>query len=143
MTDEEKAAKAKAEQEAKDAEAKAKREAEEAAKKKTDEEKAAKAKAKRSTFHVVGPGSVHVDGETYAAGAEIELTDAESAGLGTSVAKGKAPPKGEEIAQRRAGRYRVAGPGFVWYDGKARGAGYEFDCDETEARRLGAAIQPV
>jgi hypothetical protein len=139
MTDEEKAAK--------EAEAKAKREAEEAAaKKKADEEKAAKeaeAKAKepRSTFHVVGPGAIMVEGAKYSAGKTLQLTKSEAKSLGDAVKAGPAPAAPEEIAKRKSGDYVVAGPGCVWFDGKAREPGYPLKLSAEEAKKLGDAVK--
>ena len=151
MTDEEKAAKAKAEAEAKakaEAEAKAQREAEEAAaKKKADEEKAAKAKAEaeakepRSLFHVVGPGSVMVGGEKYSAGKTLQLTRSEARSLEDQVKAGPPPAPVEEISKRKSGDYVVAGPGCVWFDGKVRPPGFPLRLTTEEAKKLGDAVK--
>jgi membrane protein involved in colicin uptake len=137
MNDDEKAAaKAKA-----DEEAKLKAEAEAAAKKKADDEKAAaKAKARRTEFHVVGPGSVHFGGKLYKANDVIGLTPEEAAEMGELVAEGRPKPPPAAIAQRKAGKYKVAGPGTVWFSGKPREKGFALDLDEAEARSLGAAV---
>jgi hypothetical protein len=143
MTDEEKAAKAKAE-----AEAKALREAEEAAaKKKADEEKAAKAKAEaeakepKVTFHVVGPGAIMVGGEKYSAGKSLQLTKDEAKSLGPAVKAGPAPAAPEEISKRKNGDYVVAGPGCVWFEGKAREPGFPLRLTAEEAKKMGDAVK--
>ena len=114
---------------------------------KVEETKAEKASAKkvekRSTFHVPGPGSVRVGGKTHGPGTELELTEDEAESLGESVAEGAAPPKAEDIAKRKGGRYKVAGPGCVWFDGRMREKGFELTLSEEDARSLGAAVTPA
>jgi hypothetical protein len=145
--DAEKAEKAKADAAAKEAEAKAKADAEakaladkEAAKAKADAEKAA---AQRGVYYVVGPGSVGFGGKVHAAGSKLKLTDEEALSLGDAVAEGEPPPPPEEIAQRSAGKYRVAGPGSLWHGGGLRDKGFQLDLSQEEARKLGAAVERV
>jgi hypothetical protein len=99
----------------------------------------------RRGYHVVGPGSVTFDGKMYAARKRIDLTDEEAEGLAGQVKLGPPPKieKPEDVASRGAGKYKVAGPGTVWHDGKPRQPGYEFQADAEEARSLGASISPV
>lgn len=143
MTEAEKAA---AEAKAKAAEADEKAKAQAAADEKARAAKAAedkKANAKRARFHVVGPGSVTFGGATYAKGDELELTQAEATSLGAAVAPGFAPAAPEDVSKRKAGRYRVRGPGSVWHSGKLREKGAELELDELDARTLGATVEPV
>lgn len=102
-----------------------------------------KAKAKRTTFHVVGPGSVTFGGKNHPAGALLQLTDDEALSLGEAVAEGKAPQAPVAIAKRAGGKYRVAKERSIWHGGKHRLPGFELDCDEAEARSLGDAIEPA
>jgi hypothetical protein len=90
----------------------------------------------RETFHVVSPGAIRYDGASYANGDSIELTPAEAEDLGDVVARGKAPPKPIEIAERKAGKYKVAGPGSVYSGGRFREPGTVLDLGEEDARSL-------
>jgi membrane protein involved in colicin uptake len=127
-----------------EAEAKAKRDADEKAEadRKAKAEAEAKAKSRR-VYHVPGPGSVHFGGKLYRAGDELRLTDDEATELEDTVKPGQKPAAPADIAKRRAGRYRVKGPGGVFEGGKIRQAGFEMDLDQDEARKLGNAIEEV
>jgi membrane protein involved in colicin uptake len=139
--------KAKAEAEAKakrDADDKAKAEAEAKAKRDADDKAKAEAEAKaksRRVYHVPGPGSLHFGGKLYRAGDELKLTDDEADELEDMVKPGTKPAAPTDIAKRRAGKYRVKGPGSMFEGGKIRAAGFEMDLDQDEARKLGNAIE--
>jgi hypothetical protein len=91
----------------------------------------------RETFHVVSAGSLRYEGDAYANGDSIELTPAEAEELGAEVvARGKAPPKAIEIADRKAGKYKVAGPGSVFMGGRFHEAGTLLELNQSDARSL-------
>ncbi len=96
--------------------------------------------APRSGFHVVGPSSVIFEGKNHPAGASLQLTEADAESLGAAVAPGKAPPPPEDIAERSAGKYRVADFGSVVHGGQFRAPGTLLELTESDARTLGAAV---
>jgi hypothetical protein len=134
--DDKAAAKAKADAEAKE---KTEREAAEA-KAKADDKAAAKAKAARKPYHVVGPGSVFYDEAMRRPGETLLLTEEEAKRMEEAVKPGKPPAPPAAIKDRTGGRYVVAGPGSVWFSGKAREKGFVLELDAAEARSLGAAV---
>jgi len=94
----------------------------------------------RTTFHVVGPGRLKFRGSRYEMGDTLELTDDEAEILGDQVATG-APRAHVPTEQRKAGEYRVVGPGSVKFDGKYHTAGALLDLDEKDARSLGEHVE--
>lgn len=108
---------------------------------KLTEQIAALRKKNRKPFHVVSQGAVMFNGDRYDHEDPILLTEAEAADLGPeTVAPGNAAPKPREISKRKAGKYKVSGPGSVYKDGRHRQAGEELELDEADARSLGEAV---
>lgn len=93
-------------------------------------------------YTVRGPGSVTVGGKIFPAGTELQLTAVEAESLGSNITPGRAKPI-DVVEKRRAGKYVVAEGRSLWSDGKMRGPGFEIECSEAEARKLGDAIEPV
>jgi hypothetical protein len=79
------------------------------------------AKVATDIYHVVGPGSVlrtvlvgtRKTRVNVGPGELIELTEEDARALGALVAKGEPPPPPTPPEQRKAGRYRVVGPGGI------------------------------
>jgi hypothetical protein len=85
------------------------------------------------------------------AGELVELTEEEAAGYGDAVVLGTPPPPPTAISARKAGRYRVAGPGKVKHGGGVGAdgkyvpgvfhvAGTVLNLTEEDARSLGASV---
>ena len=78
-------------------------------------------------YHVVGPGSLMrtvntvVEGKPRRStvmippGELLELTSEEAAAFGAAVAIGEPPPPPPKLSDRKAGQYRVKGPGSVMF----------------------------
>lgn len=94
-------------------------------------------------YHVVGPGSLRRSGEMLPPGELLELTTKEAKDLGAMVAPGEPAPNAPSPDKRKAGKYRVKGPGSVLQGGVFRKPGEELTLTEEDARSLGDAVVPV
>lgn len=99
--------------------------------------------AKTEIYHVVGPGSLMRKGDVLPPGELIELTEKEALELGAVVALGEAPSPPVPVTKRRAGSYRVKGPGSVLRERKLLAPGTMLELSEDDARSLGDAVEPV
>jgi hypothetical protein len=86
-------------------------------------------------YHVRGPGSVSLNGALHPPGALLRLTDVEAGDLGDAVAPGK-PKRRFERKQRPAGRYKLLGPGNVWFDGRLHVPGSVLQLSQADARDI-------
>lgn len=110
----------------------------------TGEQKPVETKAaKTEIYHVVGPGSLMRKGEFLPPGELLELTEAEAKELGDVVALGEALPPPVPVSKRKAGKYRVKGPGSVMRERKLLAPGTMLELSEDDARSLGDAVEPV
>ena len=102
------------------------------------------ARLAKTTPHWVQPGSkIRFHGQTYGPGDKIALTRSEADSMGDMVSS-KAPPEPEPpSADRKAGKYRVKGPGSVKYARKMRRPGDVLDLDAEDARALGDLVESV
>ena len=94
-------------------------------------------------FHVAGPGSIVLNGETYKAGELVNVTKEEATELGALVVRGTPKPPPPDASKRTAGRYRFIGDGTCIYKGQAKKSGAQLELTESEARSLGDAIEAI
>lgn len=105
-------------------------------------------------YHVVGPGPLlrvqrikRPDGrvlkQTVAIGVGelVELTPEEAKSLGKAVALGEPPPPPPPASERKAGRYRIRGPGSVMVKHKLCRPGEVIDLSAEDAQGLGDQVE--
>lgn len=92
------------------------------------------------SYWVKGPGSILVEGELHAPGAKVELSAALATGLRQQISS-TPPVERSELSSRKAGTYRIVGPGAVCVGGEFLTEG-TVELTEEEARSI-IQVEPV
>jgi hypothetical protein len=94
-------------------------------------------------FHVVGPSTVRRDGKKYGPGELLELTEAEATAIGTLVKRGEPEPVEDRSVKRKAGQYRIVGPGCIRAGNINREPGDTIQLTADQAEELGDLVEPA
>jgi hypothetical protein len=101
-----------------------------------------KAKAERREAYVVGAeSSVMVDGEAYAPGATVQLTDEQALSLEGKVSLASAQVQAD--GPPKAGKYVVTEHGSICRGGRFFNTGDVLDCSAAEAKEWSDRLKPA